>query len=270
MSTRNREDVMKPNRNRAFTLIELLVVLAIIAIIAAILFPAFARARENARRASCLSNMKQIGLGMMQYTQDNDERYPPEWHSDDANHATSTEIDTDSSKPSGVFTASGDSKHYLTWMDFIFPYVKSTQIFICPSVTNKTVASYGYSIAFSGYNTSYRSFTNVAATDYTKNVPISKAAVVRSSEVICIMDYSSPFSYTVTPPNVRDKAKNATQMTATPHLDGGTTVYADGHAKWRSRATMVANIGSTDANCPQNLPTSNISYCSRAWNPFIE
>ena len=61
---------------RGFTLIELLVVIAIISILAAILFPVFARARENARRASCQSNMKQAGLAFMQYTQDYDERLP--------------------------------------------------------------------------------------------------------------------------------------------------------------------------------------------------
>src|SRR5690606_7485214 len=65
---------MKSNRHAGFTLIELLVVIAIIAILAAILFPVFARARENARRASCQSNNKQIGLAMMQYLQDHDER----------------------------------------------------------------------------------------------------------------------------------------------------------------------------------------------------
>jgi prepilin-type N-terminal cleavage/methylation domain-containing protein len=63
-------------RRRGFTLIELLVVIAIIAILAAILFPVFAQAREAARASSCLSNVKQLSLGMMMYVQDYDERFP--------------------------------------------------------------------------------------------------------------------------------------------------------------------------------------------------
>ena len=64
-------------QTRGFTLIELLVVIAIIAILAAILFPVFAKAREKARQTTCTSNMRQIGLGMVQYVQDYDELYPP-------------------------------------------------------------------------------------------------------------------------------------------------------------------------------------------------
>lgn len=65
------------NKKRGFTLIELLVVIAIISLLSAILLPVFSKAREMARRTSCASNFKQIGLAFMQYTQDYDERYPP-------------------------------------------------------------------------------------------------------------------------------------------------------------------------------------------------
>src|SRR5438093_9620550 len=68
--------MQRRNGKLGFTLIELLVVIAIIAILAAILFPVFARARENARRSSCQSNLKQLGLGFQMYTQDYDERLP--------------------------------------------------------------------------------------------------------------------------------------------------------------------------------------------------
>ena len=67
---------MNSRKNAAFTLIELLVVIAIIAILAAILFPVFAQARDKARQTSCLSNMKQLGLGEMMYIQDYDETFP--------------------------------------------------------------------------------------------------------------------------------------------------------------------------------------------------
>jgi prepilin-type N-terminal cleavage/methylation domain-containing protein len=96
-------------RRTGFTLIELLVVIAIIAILASILFPVFARARENARRTSCLSNSKQLGLALMQYAQDYDERLP-----------LVTNVNTNNS-------------NVWKWMDGLFVYTKSTTVFTCPS-----------------------------------------------------------------------------------------------------------------------------------------
>src|SRR5437762_7525147 len=94
-----REQIMK---RHGFTLIELLVVIAIIALLAAILFPTFAQAREKARAISCLSNCKQLGLAIMMYAQDNDERYPF-GHVDDADTA-------------------GDAA---SWVDSVQPYIKT-------------------------------------------------------------------------------------------------------------------------------------------------
>jgi prepilin-type N-terminal cleavage/methylation domain-containing protein/prepilin-type processing-associated H-X9-DG protein len=94
-----------------FTLIELLVVIAIIAILAAILFPVFAKAREKARQTSCLSNEKQLGLGFMQYIQDNDETFPS------------------GSIPNVL---SGNDHFGIGWAGEIYPYVKSTGVYLCP------------------------------------------------------------------------------------------------------------------------------------------
>jgi prepilin-type N-terminal cleavage/methylation domain-containing protein/prepilin-type processing-associated H-X9-DG protein len=101
-----------------FTLIELLVVIAIIAILASILFPVFGRARENARRSSCQSNLKQIGLGMMQYTQDYDEYFP---------------LSVISLTPSGSQTNPPVGGVPIGWADALQTYLKSTQIYQCPS-----------------------------------------------------------------------------------------------------------------------------------------
>ena len=95
------------SNDRGFTLIELLVVIAIIAILAAILFPVFAKAREKARASSCQSNCKQIGLGIIQYMQDYDEILPERGGNPNPG-----------------------------WQDRIQPYLKSIQVFTCPSASN--------------------------------------------------------------------------------------------------------------------------------------
>lgn len=112
---------------RGFTLIELLVVIAIIAILAAILFPVFSRARENARRASCQSNLKQVGLGLMQYVQDYDDKLPQSFY--------------------GGANLDSDNGNNYKWMDVIHPYVKNEDVFNCPS--DDTVNPYHYQ---SGHN----------------------------------------------------------------------------------------------------------------------
>ncbi|MDH7570500.1 MAG: DUF1559 domain-containing protein [Armatimonadota bacterium] len=109
-------------RRTGFTLIELLVVIAIIAILAAILFPVFARARENARKAACASNMKQIGQGLLMYSQDYDELGMP-------NHGSYYIY------PQGV-------QRWAEWWYIIQPYIKNWQILCCPSrvgLTGQTV-----------------------------------------------------------------------------------------------------------------------------------
>jgi prepilin-type N-terminal cleavage/methylation domain-containing protein/prepilin-type processing-associated H-X9-DG protein len=100
-------------KRTGFTLIELLVVIAIIAILAAILFPVFAQAREKARQSGCLSNLKQIGTGLMMYAQDYDEAYPCNWFG-------------------GLWATTPNGRMY-KWMDAVYPYVKNEQVFSCPS-----------------------------------------------------------------------------------------------------------------------------------------
>ena len=106
--------MLSSSKKRGFTLIELLVVIAIIAILAAILFPAFAKARESARRISCVNNLKQIGTGIMQYSQEYDEKLPPSAYEDLV-------------PP--------------TWHEIILPYTSDPAIYRCPSNTSDNYAS---------------------------------------------------------------------------------------------------------------------------------
>jgi prepilin-type N-terminal cleavage/methylation domain-containing protein/prepilin-type processing-associated H-X9-DG protein len=112
---------------RGFTLIELLVVIAIIAILAAILFPVFAKAREKARQSSCLSNVKQIALAILQYAQDYDEGFP------------------------NIYQWNSSAGPYWGIIQDLDPYIKSIQVHDCPSADMKSYVnnslgsrSYGY------------------------------------------------------------------------------------------------------------------------------
>jgi prepilin-type N-terminal cleavage/methylation domain-containing protein len=112
---------MKPVAPRAFTLIELLVVIAIISVLAAILFPVFARAREAARKTTCTANLHQLGQAMTMYLQDYDEWFP-----------TCNFSDTNTGFPPNThFDAAGKP---IFMIDLLQPYVKNTQIFVCPTM----------------------------------------------------------------------------------------------------------------------------------------
>ena len=115
----------------AFTLIELLVVIAIIAILAAILFPVFARAREQARKTACTSNVKQLGLAWLMYAQDNDESFPPNNSPAAPNSEWVLRPGSFPCRPCRpLSTRTG--KPYDP-RPFAMPYIKNTQIFVCPS-----------------------------------------------------------------------------------------------------------------------------------------
>jgi len=109
----------RSHHRSAFTLIELLVVISIITVLAAILFPVFARAREQARKAACMSNLKQLGLGVLMYVQDNDERYP-------------------------VAQLIAPPSPDIYWYTAISAYVKNDQVFTCPTAGKIARGSHGY------------------------------------------------------------------------------------------------------------------------------
>ena len=191
-------------RNNAFTLIELLVVIAIIAILAAILFPAFARARENARRASCMSNEKQMGLGIMQYVQDYDEKLPP------YGYATPTRE---------------------TWASIVQPYMKSTQIFNCPSGGQLYIKPYergswdgGNSGAY-GYNYAYLGDANT---------PVSIASVEEVSTTLMVGEINGIQNTTAYYPISIDPGNNEYLR----HLEGSNILFVDGHVKWFNASSL--------------------------------
>jgi prepilin-type N-terminal cleavage/methylation domain-containing protein/prepilin-type processing-associated H-X9-DG protein len=202
----------KPSRkDQGFTLIELLVVIAIIAILASILFPVFARARENARRASCQSNLKQIGIAMMQYTQDYDEKYIP------------------FQGPISQTTSSGAPGLGETFVSVIQPYIKSTQVFICPSATGTTVTTSG-TAGDHNWGVTGSDWHDPSTGSYGMNTSLedsSLASVSAPATRILFFDSAWYTAGGVTVGLVGDPIWEATR-----HFDGIDIAYADGHVKW--------------------------------------
>ena len=183
---------------KGFTLIELLVVIAIIAILAAILFPVFGRARENARRSSCQSNEKQILLGFKQYTQDYDELFPQ---------------GNAGSLPATSPTSNG-------WVSSLQPYLKSLQIFQCPSETGSTVGFSDYD-----YNSSQVGSSNE-----------TKFANSSNTVLMCEGAEADGITAVASDPSVAPAVNNR-------HLDGSNYAFVDGHVKWLQSTKAPSNTG---------------------------
>jgi prepilin-type N-terminal cleavage/methylation domain-containing protein/prepilin-type processing-associated H-X9-DG protein len=210
---------------RAFTLIELLVVIAIIAILAAILFTVFARARENARRASCQSNLKQIGLGIMQYAQDYDEKFPL-WLADT----------NDNGYRDGAEQG---------WAMLIQPYVKSTQILQCPSDSTAIPANGADGAGFSDY----------ASNLYDINLQTGMVGLIAPTQTVLALDFY-PYDSSSTMFGVFAWTPSSTADYYHRHLDGLNFLFADGHVKWL-KPEMVK--GRTSDPCGSGNPGSPLS-----------
>ena len=246
-------------RSDGFTLIELLVVIAIIAILASILFPVFARARENARRASCMSNLKQINLAMMMYVQDNDDTYPNYSYYD--NSSTPGVVAPDA-EHGGEWYPSATAT-YWCWENMIYPYVKNIQVFICPSSPAAGAAYKAPASYYGPYNDHYGINASPGFIPTGRwGAAGPKMTIVKAPANTYLFvetsSYVTQWGYADGPATSNNDfmpgvCKLFPTSTATAddcwngrHFGGVNVGYADGHVKWLKAETLVAEALKSD------------------------
>ncbi len=247
------------NTKRAFTIIELLVVIAIIAILAAILFPVFAQARDKARQIQCLSNQFQLGLAMQMYVQDYDERLFPcvRWTGGDPLNVSvfSRALGTNTTPQTIAGSKGGFS---LLWYNLLQPYIKSTNIFLCPDDANPTPSP-----TANGAKFIVRTYVAMRPIEDLQLSQIDKPA---SSIVLTekwgkaangdpITDcWVEPFNgdFNVAP------ATGRMALAGNRHDGGIDCTFLDGHAKWLSAEIINNSKNLTGCTLVHNYPWNDM------------
>lgn len=244
----------RPDRRAAFTLIELLVVVAIIAILAAILFPVFAQARDKARQTSCLSNLKQMGLAMMQYVQDNDEAVPLRNNGNNSYQKA-------------------DPPDYWMAME---PYLKNRQVRVCVSDTsevNDGNTQGGKSYCINGH-LFFSDFADGSGFIGAINAP---AQVILFTEWLQGDTFNQYVSRYISADNIKFAVdKQATDATAkrqyaaiTRHVGGTNWLLADGHAKWH-RLEQIEYANATNTGSLTNGNKAMAAGKQITYNPLAK